>query len=49
MFQMRAVPLILLLLDCQELRADLKRQRRVLKNEVIIQANDWKNVRRFLL
>ena len=35
-----AVPLILLLLDCQELRADLERQRRVLQNAAIIQAKD---------
>jgi NADH dehydrogenase [ubiquinone] 1 alpha subcomplex assembly factor 2 len=39
-FKCKAVPPILLPLDCQELRADLERQRRVLQNAAIIQAKD---------
>lgn len=39
-FECGAVPPILLLLDRQELRADLERQRRVLQNAAIIQAKD---------
>ena len=39
-FRCRAVRPILLLLDCQELRADIERQRRVLHNAAIIEARD---------
>ena len=39
-FKCGAVLPKLLLLDCQELRADIERQRRVLQNAAIIQAKD---------
>lgn len=40
LFKCEAVLPILLPLDCQELRADLERQRRVLQNAAVIQAKD---------